>query len=56
VEALGKVDLELVLESDIVDWHLPMASGMLGLNSDFPHVHQVPIKQKNMISNLSTIQ
>lgn len=46
MEALGKVDLQLVLETDIVDWDLPMASGMLGLDSDFPHVHQVPIKQK----------
>jgi len=44
--ALGKIDLQLVLEPDIVDLDLLMASGMLGLDSDFPHVHQVPIKQK----------
>lgn len=51
MEALGKIDRELVLESDIVDWDLLMVSGMVGLDFDFPYVHQVSIKQKNTISN-----
>ena len=56
MEALGKIDRELVLESDIVDWDLLMVSGMVGLDFDFPYVHQVSIKQKNTISNHFTIQ
>lgn len=44
MEALEKIDQELVLESDIVDWDLLMVSGMLGLDFDFPHVHQVSNK------------
>lgn len=55
MEALEKIDQELVLESDIVDWDLLMVSGMLGLDFDFPHVHQVSIKQKNT-NNHSIIQ
>jgi len=46
VEALEKIDQGLVPESDIADWDLLVASGMLVLGFDFPHVHQVPIKQK----------
>lgn len=48
VEVLEKIDQELVLEFDIVDWGLLMVFGMFGLDFDFLYVYQVFIKQKNI--------
>lgn len=48
VEVLEKIDQELVLEFDIVDWDLLMVFGMFGLDFDFLYVYQVFIKQKNI--------